>query len=95
MKTVLISLAILASASAFANEAADDRANREAFAGVAATRAEVQSEYLHARAAGTLAPTDETASLRAPAAPAGGQARDDVRREARQAARQRVVHELL
>ncbi|HEY0884946.1 MAG TPA: hypothetical protein VGE20_06680 [Ramlibacter sp.] len=94
MKTVLISLAILASASAFANEAADDRANREAFAGVA-TRAEVQSEYLHARTAGTLVPTDETASLRAPAAPAGGQARDDVRREARQAARQRVIHELL
>ncbi|NKE68492.1 hypothetical protein RAMLITH_21980 [Ramlibacter sp. RBP-2] len=94
MKTVLISLAILASASAFANEAADDRANREAFAGVA-TRAEVQSGYLRARAAGTLVPTDETASLRAPAAPDGGQARDDVRREARQAARQRVIHELL
>jgi hypothetical protein len=95
MKTVLISLAILASASAFANEAADDRANREAFAGVA-TRAEVQSGYLHARAAGTLAPTDETASLRAPgAAPDDGQARDEVRREARQAARQRVIHELL
>lgn len=94
MKTVLISLAILASASAFANEAADDRANREAFAG-GATRAEVQSGYLHARAAGTLAPTDETASLHPPAALAGGQARDDVRREARQAARQRVIHELL
>lgn len=94
MKTLLISIAILASASAFANEAADERANRESFMGVA-TRAEVQSEYLHARAAGTLAPTDETASLRAPAAPGGGQARDDVRREARQAARQRVIHELL
>lgn len=94
MKTVLISLAILASASAFANEAADDRANRDAFAG-GATRAEVQSEYLRARATGSLVPTDETASLRAPAAPAGAQARDDVRREARQAARQRVIHELL
>lgn len=94
MKTVLISLAILASASAFANEAADDRANREAFAGVA-TRAEVQSDYLQARAAGTLAPTDETAALRTPAAPRAGQPRDDVRREARRAARQRVIHELL
>lgn len=94
MKTVLISLAILASASAFANEAADDRANREAFTG-AATRAEVQSGYVHARAAGALVPTDETAALRAPAAPAGAQPRDDVRREARQAARQRVIHELL
>lgn len=94
MKTVLISLAILASASAFANEAADDRANRESFAG-GATRAEVQSEYLHARAEGTLAPTDETASLHAPAPATGAQARDDVRREARQAARQRVIHELL
>lgn len=94
MKTVLISLALLASASAFANDAADDRANREVFRGIA-TRAEVRSEYLHARQAGTLVPTDETASLRTPAAPAGGQARDGVRREARQAARQHVVHELL
>ena len=94
MKTVLVSLALLACASAFANEAPDERANREAFAGVA-TRAEVQSDYLHARETGTLPVTDETASLQAPAVPAGVQARDDVRREARQAARQRVIHELL
>lgn len=94
MKTALISLAILASASAFANEAADDRANREAFAGVA-TRAEVQSEYLHARQTGTLTVTDETASLQAPARFDSVQAREDVRLQARQAARQRVIHELL
>lgn len=96
MKTLLVSIAILASASAsaFANEAADERANRETFAGVA-TRAAVQSAYLHARQTGTLVPTDETASLQAPAVSGGVQARDDVRREARQAARQRVIHQLL
>ena len=94
MKTLLISVALLASASAFANEATDERANREAFSGVA-TRAAVQSEYLHARETGTLAVTDETASLQAPAVSAGVQARDDFRREARQAARQRVIHQLL
>ena len=94
MKTVLISIAILASVSAFANEASDERANREVFTGVA-TRAAVQSDYLHARATGTLAPTGETASLQAPVVFAGEQARDDVRLQARQAARQRVIHELL
>lgn len=94
MKTILISIALLASASAFANEAPDELANRQAFNGVA-TRAAVQGAYLHARAAGTLPVTDETASLRT-AAPSGWtQARDEVRREARQAARQRVVHQLL
>lgn len=46
MKTVLISLALRA--SAFANEAVDEDANREAFTGVA-TRAAVQSDDLHAR----------------------------------------------
>lgn len=94
MKTILISIALLASAAAFANEASDELANRQAFDGVA-TRAEVQSEYRHARAVGTLPVTDETASLQTPAPAALTQARDDVRREARQAARQRVIHELL
>lgn len=94
MKTLLISLAFLASASAFANEAGDERANREAFHG-GATRAEVRSGYLQARAAGTLVPTGETASLQPATVPAPVQAREEVRREARQAARQRVVHELL
>ncbi len=94
MKILLASIAILASASAFANEAGDERANREAFQG-AATRAEVQSAYLHARAAGTLVPTGEAAALQPAVVPTSVQAREDVRREARQAARQRVVHELL
>lgn len=85
---------MLGAATAFANEAADERHNRLAFQG-ATTRAAVQADYLAARANGTLPDTGETASLRTPA-PTGAAStvsRDDVKREARVAARTRVIHE--
>lgn len=85
---------MLGAATAFANEAADERHNRLAFQGATA-RAAVQADYLAARANGTLPDTGETASLRAqtPMGPAGTVSRDDARREARVAARTRVIHE--
>lgn len=89
MKTVILSLAMLAAASAFANEAADEQMNRQSFTSTAA-RAEVRSEYIAARKAGTLPVTSEAASL-----PTQGVStksdRDAVRQEARVASRQRQV----
>ena len=67
MKTALISLALLAAAPVFANEAADEQFNRQSFTSVA-TRAEVQQQFLAAREAGTLPVTSEAASLLPPAA---------------------------
>lgn len=64
MKTLVASLMMLGAATAFANEAADERHNRLAFQGATA-RAAVQADYLAARANGTLPDTGETASLRA------------------------------
>lgn len=89
MKTVILSLAMLAAAPAFANEAADEQMNRQSFAGTA-TRAEVRSEYIAARQAGTLPVTSEAASLVSQAVSTKID-RDAVRQEARVAARQRQV----
>lgn len=89
MKTVILSLALLAAASAFANEAADEQMNRQSFTSTA-TRAEVRSEYIAARQAGTLPVTSEAASLVTQAVSTRSD-RDVVRQEARVAARQRQV----
>lgn len=93
MKTAVLSLMMLAAASAFANEAADDRANRQTFQS-ATTRAAVQAEYLTARSQGTLPDTSDAASLRTQR-PTVSKSRTQVRQEARQAAREHVIHELI
>ena len=96
MKTVVLSLMMLGAASAFANEAADDQVNRQVFQSVT-TRAAVQAEYLTARSQGTLPVTSEAASLQVlgPTVSSSSQSRAKVKHEARQAARTRVIHELL
>ena len=66
MKTAIITLALLAAAPVFANEAADEQSNRQSFTSVT-TRAEVRQQYLTARAAGTLPMTSEVGSVLAPA----------------------------
>ncbi len=53
MNKSLIAILLLASTTAFANEAADELANRTPFMGDR-TRADVQAEVVDARAAGTL-----------------------------------------
>ena len=93
MHKSVIALFLLTSAAAFANEAADEQANRTAFIG-SASRAEVQAEYLRARAQGQLPDTSEAAALASPAIPSV-RSRQAVRAEAVQAARTRVVHELI
>lgn len=92
MKNSIITLLLLTSAAAFANEAGDELSNRTAAAGER-TRAEVKAEVLRARAQGTLASGDYAGN--ATQAAAGLRARSEVRAEAVQAARVRVVHELI
>jgi hypothetical protein len=94
MKTFLVSLMMLGAASAFANEAADEQHNRQTFQSVT-TRAAVQTDYLAARSNGTLPVTSEAASLQvqAPTGAKSSPSRADVKLEARQAARTRVIQE--
>lgn len=96
MKILLVSLMMLGAASAFANEAGDDQANRQTFQS-ATSRAAVQAEYLTARSQGTLPDTSEAASLQVqgPTVPNSAQTRAEVKQQARQAARKRVIHELI
>jgi hypothetical protein len=96
MKTLVVSLMMLGAASAFANEARDDQANRQAFQS-ATTRAAVQAEYLTARSQGTLPVTSDAASLQVqgPTVSNSSQSRDEVKHQAREAARTRVIHELI
>jgi hypothetical protein len=61
MKSIPLSILLLAAASAFANEAADEQRNRLSFRGELA-RPEVRADYLKARADGTLPVTSEAAS---------------------------------
>ena len=79
MKTAIISLALLAAAPVFANEAADELANRQSFTSVT-TRAEVRQQYLAARESGTLPATSEAASA-LPAAPSSVTTRAEVRQQ--------------
>ena len=90
MHKSLIALFLFTSAAAFANEAADEQANHSAFAGER-TRAEVQADVLRARSAGTLSTSDYTGNEQAGAA--FTRSRAEVRAEAVQAARTRVIHE--
>jgi hypothetical protein len=89
-KSILLALSLIASGGAFANEAADELANRASFAGER-TRAEVKAEVLRAQRAGTLSFNEYQANQQQPAQ--GLRARSDIRAEAVQAARTRVIHE--
>ena len=93
MKKIIISTLLLGAFSAFANEAGDDLQNRSAFQGER-TRAEVRADYLRAKAAGTLVDTSEAASQQSQSV---GQSapRGSLKAEAVQAARTRIIHELM
>ena len=90
MQKSIIAILLLSSAAAFANEAADEQANRTAFAG-SMTRAEVKAATLQAKAEGKLHFDEYAASQQK----ASGYARSraEARGEAIQAARTRVIHE--
>lgn len=92
MKTSILAILLLASGASFANEAADDAANRSAFAGER-TRAQVQADTKAAKQAGQLGINEFAAQQQAAAT--GERSRRDVRAEAVQAARSRTIHELL
>jgi hypothetical protein len=91
MKKSIIALFLLTSAAAFANEAGDDMANRTA-AGGERTRAEVKAETLAAKQQGTLS-FSEFAANQQQASQGTGRSRTELRAEAVQAARTRVIHE--
>jgi hypothetical protein len=90
MNKSIIAILLLASATAFANEAADEQANRWQSSG-AMTRAEVRADIAHAKAAGTLR-LDEYAANKQKAG-AFERTRTEVRAEAVLAARAHAVHE--
>lgn len=92
MQKSIITILLLSSAAAFANEAADEQSNRASFIGER-TRAELNAEVQQARASGTLSPT-EFARSQAEAAPGVSRSRAEIRIEAVQAARAHVIHEL-
>lgn len=92
MKKSVIAILLLGSAGAFANEAADELANRTPFAGER-TRAEVQADIASARAAGTLAASEYDRNVQP--AIEGSRSRSAMRAEATQAARVRVIDQLI
>ena len=92
MKAVLLTLLVFTGTAALANEAGDESANRTAFHSTL-SRQSVQQEYLAARRDGTLPITSDAASVGVTSVPVNEAARLDARREARQAARQRPVHD--
>ncbi len=94
MKAALLTLLVFTGGAALANEAGDELANRAAVQS-SLSRQAVQQEYLDARRDGTLPVTSEAASLAVSIVPVNEARRDEVRRQARQAARQHVVHELM
>jgi hypothetical protein len=94
MKKTILSILLASSFGAFANEAGDELQNRPQFQGER-TRAEVRAEFLNAKAAGTLIDTSEAASQRPQGPIASDRSRASVKVEAVQAARTRVIHELL
>lgn len=91
MNKSIIAILLLSSAATFANEAADEQANRTAFAG-SISRAEVKAGIAQAMAEGTLR-LDEFAGNQQKAN-GSGRSRVEVRDEAIQAARGQTVHEL-
>lgn len=90
MQKSIIAILLLSSAAAFANEAADEQANRAAFAG-SLSRAEVRAVVEQAGAEGTLH-VDEYAGYQRQGQ-ASARSRAEVRGEAVQAARTRLIHE--
>jgi hypothetical protein len=93
MKKIIISTLLLSAFSAFANEAGDEMHNRAAFQGAFA-RAEVSGDYLRARSAGALIDTSEAASQKSQAVNLSAP-RGSLRDQAVQAARTRIIHELM
>lgn len=93
MNKSILSLLLLASAGAFANEAGDELANRAVTTGDR-TRAVVKAEVLNARQAGTLGLNEYQANQQ-PAVSGLPRSRAEARAEAVQAARTRIVHELM
>jgi hypothetical protein len=91
MQKSIIALLLLGSASVFANEAADEQFNRQAFAG-SATRAEVNAGIAQAKAEGNLRFDEFTGGQQQ--ANRSSRSRAEVRGEAVQAARSHMVHEL-
>lgn len=92
MRKFIIPILLLSSAAAFANEAADERANRAAFSG-SMSGADVRADMARARAEGTLR-FDEYAGSHQKANGIGRN-RTELRSEAIQASRIRVIHEQL
>lgn len=90
MTKSLITLLLLASSAAFANEAADEMMNRAASSG-SATRAEVRAEIAAARQQDTLNPGEYAQNL--PKASTAQRSRIEVRFEAIEAARAHPVFE--
>jgi hypothetical protein len=71
MKTYLLPILLMSAAVSFANEAADDRMNRSPAFESQLSRSAVQSEFMQARADGTLPDTSETGSMFAQLPPVG------------------------
>ena len=90
MNKSIIALLLLSSATAFANEAADEQANRIAFVG-SVSRAEVQAGIAHAKAEGNLRFNEYAGNEQK--ASSVSRDRAEVRSEAVQAARSRIIHE--
>lgn len=94
MNKSIIALLLLTTSAAFANEAADEQANRSAFIGER-TRAEVGADLQRAQQQGAVGAQAEYADYLQQPSISSGRSRADVRAEAVQAARTRVVHELM
>lgn len=93
MQKSIIAMLLLTSAAAFANESGDEQLNRASFQGER-TRAEVKAEIQKARAAGTLSYSDFAGNL-PQAADSFTRSKSEVRAEAVQSARTRIIHELI
>ena len=91
MNKSIIAILLLSSAAAFANEAADEQANRAAFAG-SLTRAEVQAGIAQAKADGTLRFNDYAGNEQK--SNGFSRSRAEVRSEGIQATRSHSAHEL-
>jgi hypothetical protein len=92
MHKSIIALLLLGSAAAFANEAGDEQMNRTAFIGER-TRAEVKAELQQAQQQGTVGVHSGYAAYLQQLSLGSTRSRADVRAEAVQAARTRVIHE--
>lgn len=91
MNKSVIALLLLTTSAAFANEAADEQANRAAFGG-GLTRAEVNAGVTQAQRQGTLRFDEYTRSQQNDST--ATRSRTEVRVEAVKAARSHAVHEL-